>query len=69
MEAAVIQKPDPQFATLIKAAAFEHALGFCTRAGEHDVSHQDLGCLAVLASAEQLPYFLVQQYFDWEYYT
>ena len=51
---AATQEPVPQFATLIKEAASEHLLAICTRADEHDVSHQDLGCLAVLASAEQL---------------
>ena len=62
-DAAVTQAPVPQFATLIKEAAFEHLLSICTRADEHDVINQDLGCLAVLASAEQLPYPLLHQRF------
>ena len=64
---AVVQKLDPQFAPfrpLIAAedAVLEHLLPMCTRADEHVVSHQDLGCLAVLASVEQLPYPLLQQF-------
>ena len=61
---AVIQAPVPQFAPLIKEAALEHALAICTRVHEHDVTHQDLGCLAVLASTEQLPYPLLKQHFS-----
>ena len=61
---AATKVPFPQFATLIKLADSEHLLATCTRSDEHDVIHQDLGCLAVLASAEHLPYPLLHKTFS-----
>ena len=59
-DVAPCQAPVLQFVTF-KVAVLEHLLPICTRADEHDMIHQDLGRLAVLASAEQLPYPLLHQ--------